>query len=139
MILYCILFSLGYAGIETVYRQINSGEVTTVGQTLITFIWTPVIIYHFSYFGTKGGIILFPINVWLCEIIFGNILYYLWDYRLWYYNDTFSYFNNTISILFFPYWLTLGICINITIYWFDYLLNYSLYFSIINKLQNSSK
>ena len=53
MIINCIIFSLGYSIIETIYRQIKYNKTTTVGQTIITFIWTPCIIYHFDYFNLK--------------------------------------------------------------------------------------
>ena len=114
MILYCILFSSCYGIIETIYRQIKKGtfKYTTMGQTCITFLWTPCIIYHFTYF-QNYGIILFPFNVWLCEIIFGNLFLFVFKKRLWYYKDNLSFINNTISIYFFSHWLILGILINL--------------------------
>jgi len=109
MILHAGIISFTYALIETSFRQIRNGTLkyTTPGQTLITFVWSPFILQHFSYFQTNA-VILFPFNIWTCEILFGNVLYYHGCQRLWYYNDTFSLCNHTITLKYYFHWLILG-------------------------------
>lgn len=113
MIFYCFIFSFSYATIETIYRLITSGNVTTVAQTAITFLWTPVILYHFEIIENNTiKILLFPINIWICELLFGNLLLYFFNYRAWYYNDELALINGTISLSFIHYWVSLGFLIN---------------------------
>ena len=114
MLLYCFIFTIGYGLIETLYRQVTTGDSTTLGQCIITFLWTPMIIYHYRNINNKiVRIILFPFNVWLCELLFGSILLYGFNIRLWLYDDVLSYFNGLITIAFFGYWVSLGIAIEI--------------------------
>ena len=117
---YSTLFSSGYAFIETIYRYYFYKKSTTLGQTIITFIWTPMILNHFYYFQyyefNNIAIILFPFNVWLCELSSGYICLYFFNKRFWYYNDSLTYFNHTISLYFAPYWLCLGFILNFLIY-----------------------
>ena len=110
---YSCLFSLVYAVVETIYRKIASNTVTTFGQTVITFIWAPVIVYHFNYFDYWSSIVLFPLNIWLCELMCGGFMLYFYNKRYWFYNDNLSFFNGLISIYFTIYWILLGYIINI--------------------------
>lgn len=109
MLFHCCFISFTYALIETLSRQIRDDSLkhTTPGQTLITFVWAPFMLQHFSYFQTNA-VILFPFNIWTCEILFGNILDYHGCQRLWYYNDTFSLCNHTITLKYYLNWLILG-------------------------------
>lgn len=123
MCFYMIVFTSAYAVIETGYRQLFYGRYTTLGQTLITFLWTPCILIHFKIFDDDFySVMLFPLNIWLCEILFG--LYFLksWGLRFWFYNDSFAFFNNMISLSFYGFWVLLGIVIH------DFLLMFPYYF-----------
>jgi hypothetical protein len=109
---YSTIFSSGYALMETIYRYYHYKKVTTLGQTIITFVWSPMILEHFYYFRyyeiDNIAIILFPFNIWLCEILSGYLSLYLLNKRFWYYDDSLTFFNNTISLYFAPHWLCLG-------------------------------
>jgi hypothetical protein len=113
MIFYCFIFSFSYAAIESIYRYYTNGNITTLAQTGITFLWTPIILYHFEFIENNTvKILLFPINIWTCEIIFGNLLLYFFNYRAWFYNDKLALLNGIISLSFTHYWIVLGILIN---------------------------
>ncbi len=120
MLLYYLYYSTilmsGYALIESTYRYYNQKKYTTLGQTIITFVWSPFIINHFYYFNNYDienyGILLFPFNIWLCEITSGYISLYFFNIRFWNYNDNLTFFNKMISLYFYPHWLSLGIIIN---------------------------
>lgn len=109
---YSTIFSSGYALIETIYRYYHYKKVTTLGQTIITFVWSPMIVNHFYYFRYYNydniAIVLFPFNIWLCEILSGYFFLYLLNKRFWYYNDSLTFFNHTISLYFASHWLCLG-------------------------------
>jgi hypothetical protein len=120
MLLYYLYYSTiltsGYAFIESSYRYYNKKKYTTLGQTIITFSWSPIIINHVYYFQNYNienyGILLFPFNIWLCEITCGYLFLYIFNKRFWNYNDNLTYFNKMISLYFYPHWLFLGIIIN---------------------------
>lgn len=121
MCFYMIFFTSAYALIETGYRQLLYGKYTTLGQTLITFLWTPCILLHFQIFNDEiYSVVLFPFNIWLCEVLFG--LYFLksWGLRFWFYNDSLSFFNHLISLSFYGYWFLLGMVIHDFLYLFPY-------------------
>ena len=112
-VLYSFLFTSMYAIIETVYRQINYGRYTTLGQTLITFLWSPCIILHFWIFNDDFfSVLLFPFNIWLCEYIFGYLFLYYGNMRFWKYNDDLTFCDGIISFYFGGYWFLLGIVLH---------------------------
>lgn len=112
MILDTLFFTLIYASIETGYRFLTNGSTTTIGQTIITFIWSPIIIKHFHIIPYPYNILIFPVNIWLCEIVSGYYVLLFYNTRLWYYSDNLSFCNHFISLYFSGYWIILGYCIN---------------------------
>ena len=119
MLNHCLIFTFSYAIIETVYRQSTSGKITTLGQTIMTFIWTPILVKHFQYIENQHiAIILFPINIWICELFLGYASLYLFNNRFWYYDDELALFNGLISLSFTHYWLGLGIAIKTFLEWY---------------------
>ena len=107
------LFTTMYAMIETAYRQIYYGKYTTFGQTLITFLWSPFIVLHFLLINDHFlSVVLFPFNIWLCEVIFGYLFLTYWNMRFWNYNDKLTFFNGIISLYFGGYWFILGIILH---------------------------
>ena len=112
-VFYAFLFTSMYAIIETVYRQINYGRYTTIGQTVITFIWSPCIILHYWIFDDDFlSVLLFPFNIWLCEYIFGYLFLYYANMRFWKYNDNLTFCDGVISFYFGGYWFLLGIVLH---------------------------
>ena len=97
---YSTLFGSGYAFIETMYRYYLYNRTTTLGQTIITFVWTPsskpFLLFRYYEFDNIA-IILFPFNVWLCEITSGYICIYflIKDFGI---IMIVTYFNNNISL-----------------------------------------
>ena len=121
MLKYCFIFMIGYASLENIYRQLTNGELTTLEQSIITFIWTPIIIKHFTIIKNKKyRILLFPFNIWLCEIIFGNLLLYYNNTRAWYYDDILALFNGLITLSFTLHWILLGLIIDTFLYFYPY-------------------
>ncbi len=112
MLLTCVVFSLSFATLETIYRLIKNNSTTTIGQTIITFVWSPIIITHYKLIPYPYSILLFPINVWSCEIVSGYFVLYLFNKRLWNYTGKYVYFNRMISLYWCWYWLFLGCVIN---------------------------
>ena len=109
MLGYCFIFTLSYGIIESVYRKLTSGEITTIGQSVITFLWTPVIVSYFDTIDNQYlSIGLFPLNIWSCELITGGLSLYIFNTRYWYYDDNLSCCKGLISFSFIPHWVLLG-------------------------------
>lgn len=113
-----LIYPIGYAFIETIYRTIKHklyGDSqfirTTKEQFIITLLWSPIIdICMFeSIYWTA---VVFPINIWLCELIFGYILLKYFKTRAWYYDDTFALFDGNISLAYCIHWIILGIVLH---------------------------
>lgn len=110
-----LVYAIGFGILETIVRQLDyyyfninpSYKYTTFTQFIITFCYSPFIIYHKKLIKSKFiQYLLFPLNIYLCEIIFGNLLLY-YDYRAWHYTDNLALFNNTITIYYYPVWILL--------------------------------
>ena len=108
-----LTYSISYGILETIYRLVMTGTYSTIEQLIITFLWSPIIDLHFTKIdSTPIKILTFPINIWLCELVFGNILLYF-NHRVWHYSDELSMFNGLITLSFTPYWILLGSCLYI--------------------------
>jgi len=53
-------------------------------------------------------LLLFPLNVWTAEIVWGYFFMLAWRRRAWHYRDRFSFFHGNITLFYLPYWLLLG-------------------------------
>lgn len=110
------IYSFGFAIIETIFRQIdikilknkNFHDYTTLHQFFLTFSWTPIIIMHKKINNIYLRCFLYPINIYICEIIGGNILLYIFKFRAWYYKDRYALYNGMITLSYFPLWIILG-------------------------------
>lgn len=112
---FSIIYAIAFAIYETLYRQITQAfeldnsdhKYTTVEQFIITFCWTPVILYHKKIESLSIRFLTFPLNIYLCELIFGSVLL-LYDIRAWHYTDDLSFFDGLISFKFYPVWVCIG-------------------------------
>jgi hypothetical protein len=110
-----IIYACGFAIIETSLRQYihyyfkkhSTHLYTTPHQFILTMIWTPMLLLHKNIKYPIIKCLLFPINIYLCEIIGGNIMFYFFNYRAWYYYDRYAFFNGTITLSFYPLWIIL--------------------------------
>ena len=95
---------------------------TSYSQYYANLYYTPVLFYANNIYNNQTiSIILFPFNVWICELIIGQYLLYVFNKRIWYYNDNYSYFNGFITLNYFIYWLYLGLLFNMFIYLFGFI------------------
>lgn len=110
------IYSVGFSIIETSFRQFdiivlkhkNLHKYTTLHQFFLTFSWTPIIIMHKKINNIYLRYLLYPINIYMCEIIGGNILLHIFNFRAWYYNDKYALCNGMITLSYFPLWIMLG-------------------------------
>jgi hypothetical protein len=112
-------YAVGFGAIETLMRQIDIRflskksinmhlhTMTTKHQFILTMIWTPMILLHKKINNKFMRCLLFPVNIYACEIIGGNILLHIFNYRAWYYKDKYSLFNGMITLSFYPIWICL--------------------------------
>jgi hypothetical protein len=115
IIFIAITYALGFAIIESIIRQIDIHILnlqpihpyTTFPQFLLTMLWTPFILKHKNIQNKIFRYFLFPLNIYTCEIIGGNILLYFFNYRAWYYIDNLALFNGMITLQYFPVWMLL--------------------------------
>lgn len=109
------VYAIGFGILETIMRQLNYYFIqhtvthiyTTPQQFLLTFCWTPFILFHKKINNTCIRIITYPINIYMCEIIGGYLMYYFFSYRIWHYTDNYALFDGMITLLFYPLWIFL--------------------------------
>lgn len=117
IIIDCLVVSFGFAIVESLYRLVTKGTLTTWEQFVMNLFYTPILIHQYkklikSYF---IRVLCFPFNVWIAEIIMGAYLFYGHNHRVWHYTDSMALFNGFISLSFVHYWLILGIIVFIII------------------------
>lgn len=112
----CMIYAIAFAFIETFFRQFinfifdyDHYPYTTIEQFALTFNWTPLLLLHkkINNYFIRG--ILFPFNIYLCELIGGAILLYMFNIRVWHYRDTMALFNGFITLSYYPLWLLIYI------------------------------
>eukprot|EP01089_Gocevia_fonbrunei_P007253 TRINITY_DN1833_c0_g1_i1.p1 TRINITY_DN1833_c0_g1~~TRINITY_DN1833_c0_g1_i1.p1 ORF type:complete len:237 (-),score=15.62 TRINITY_DN1833_c0_g1_i1:63-677(-) len=54
-------------------------------------------------------LILFPLNVWIAELVWGAVFAYCWIRRPWYYTSPYARFDGLIRIDYWWVWLLLGL------------------------------
>jgi hypothetical protein len=110
------IYSVFFGILETSLRQFdikilkkeNLHNYTTLHQFFLTFAWSPIFFYHKKIKNKYVKYLLYPVNIYLCEIIGGNILLYVFDFRAWHYKDKFTLFNGMITLSYYPLWMFLG-------------------------------
>ena len=53
--------------------------------------------------------ILFPFNIYLCEIIGGGVMYNIFGIRAWNYTYKYAMFNGMIALEYYPLWIIIYI------------------------------
>ena len=98
----------------TWYRYWTGSAFTTWQQLVMSILYCPIAVCMYRYYFTEPWIrvLLFPVNLWLCEVITGYWL--LWMYRghnpAWSYDDDpWSMFHGTMSLKCMPRWIVFGI------------------------------
>ncbi|KAG0275428.1 hypothetical protein BGZ95_008808 [Linnemannia exigua] len=84
---------------------------TTVHQYIMNVFYIPLLIhgYHALIGSTALRILLFPINIWLLEMIQGYTLIYLIGYNAaWTYRGYDAFFHGTIKLWYVHHWLMMG-------------------------------
>lgn len=107
--IYAIVFGL----IETITRQIDIYlfestliySYTTIQQFILTLLWTPILLQHKKIKKDWLRCLLFPINIYFCEICGGNIMYYIFNVRAWHYTCKYAMFNGMIALEYYPLWI----------------------------------
>ncbi len=110
-----IIYAIGFGIIETITRQIDIYlfditpiySYTTFPQFLLTLTWTPIVLEHKKIKNNILRCILYPINIYICEIIGGNIILYIFNYRAWHYIDNYALFDGMITLSYYPLWIAL--------------------------------
>jgi len=106
----CIIVSVGFATIESIFRWYHDNGFTTIEQFIMNFIYTPIMIHLYKKIIKNWyiRIICFPFNVWIAEILMGTYLLHVHEKRVWYYNDEYAYLDGMITLSFVHYWMILG-------------------------------
>ncbi|KAI9593976.1 hypothetical protein BDF19DRAFT_414972 [Syncephalis fuscata] len=84
---------------------------TTVHQFLCNIIYTPILLdFYYSVMPNwPARILLFPLNIWLLEVIQGYILIYLHGYNpAWTYYGKDAYCHGNIKLSYWAFWIALG-------------------------------
>lgn len=73
--------------------------------------YMPILLIVYKYFVPSKilQVILFPLNVWIAEIIIGTYLLKFWQRRAWFYKGEDAYFDGLIKLYYFPLWMILGV------------------------------
>jgi hypothetical protein len=143
-------FSIGFAVVEFFFTGLIKNNklclqefsltkcYTTLPQFYANLIYIPLLITINDYFDFPYYLLIFPFNVWLCEIIVGNYIYYTFNIRVWHYIDNKSYFNGFITLNYFWYWLFLGCLFNLVLFFVKimYLEDQELQLFLLNYDQN---
>lgn len=108
------LCALAYSFSESGFTLFERGrQYTSLGQFLGNLLYTPVLLDAYgSWFGSSplAYILLFPVNIWVLEVIVGYLIIFLWGYNVaWEYSDySDSYISGCIRIGHGVWWLGLG-------------------------------
>jgi hypothetical protein len=107
------LIASGFAIIEALFRWYKGNGTTTIEQFVMNIFYTPISIHGYRYVIKKPltRILLFPLNVWVAEILMGSYLLYIHDKRVWYYDDEYAYIDGFITFGFVHYWILLGMLV----------------------------
>ncbi|KAF9438910.1 hypothetical protein BGZ76_003270 [Entomortierella beljakovae] len=84
---------------------------TTVHQYIMNVFYIPILIqgFHALITPTWLRVLLFPINIWVLEIIQGYTLIYLIGYNAaWSYRGYDAFFHGNIKLAYVHYWLMMG-------------------------------
>jgi len=85
---------------------------TTFTQWAINILYLPFfwVVYQYLIPDWRLRILLFPFNIWLCEIIEGYILMFLFGYNpAWVYRGPLAFFHGNITLSYWIYWQMLGV------------------------------
>src|SRR5688572_22205183 len=98
----------------TPFSKTSRKGFTTFAMFFANVLYTPIMIdYYFSIVdGTIMRILLFPLTIWIGEIIMGYYLLYIYEKvkpRAWYYTGDDAYFENNIKIGHWKLWVILGV------------------------------
>ncbi|KAG0297358.1 hypothetical protein BGZ96_006737 [Linnemannia gamsii] len=91
---------------------------TTVHQYIMNVFYIPILIhgYHALIGSTALRILLFPINIWLLEVIQGYTLIYLIGYNAaWTYRGYDAFFHGTIKMSYVHHWLMMGAVLELVV------------------------
>jgi hypothetical protein len=110
-----IIYAIGFGIIETITRQFDIyvlnitplHSYTTFPQFLLTMAWTPFILEHKNIKNDILRCLLYPMNIYMCEIIGGNLILHGLKYRAWHYTDNYAMFNGMITLSYYPVWIGL--------------------------------
>lgn len=120
-LIYTVSFALFEECLRTIIRYIETNDKpycthTTITQMGITFLWSPMIILHKSIDNIILRCIFYPFNIYLCELIFGSILLYIYNKRIWKYDGKYAYFNGLISLQYYFVWIIVFV-LDELLYW----------------------
>ena len=103
--------SITFAIIESVWRFPE--DYTTPEQFFLNFVWSPVMIHGYEMLIKNRylKIILFPVNVWITEILMGVFMKEIIGYRIWEYTDAMALVDNHITLSYYFHWFAIGILV----------------------------
>jgi hypothetical protein len=83
---------------------------TTLEQFFTNVWWSPLgTDLYFAYVPWMWArVLLFPLNVWLFEFLWGYYLLGVWGKRAWHYKGDYAYFHGNIALGYLPLWWFLG-------------------------------
>ena len=77
--------------------------------------WTPFMIDGFlgvtQSLPLLARLLLFPLSIWLGEVVMGFAIAYVWRTRAWYYRGSDTFFDGNIKLAHGKLWILLGIVV----------------------------
>ena len=127
----CVMSGAGFMLIEFFFRGVNTtlessppqrspaawiqsvlvNGWTTWAMFFVIAGWAPLAteIYFEVFPNPWVRVALYPLNAWLCELVTGAYMYYVWGgLRPWIYEDSWACVNGFITFSFVHYWAILG-------------------------------
>lgn len=122
----CFALASFFSFVEFIWRGFHEDPVTQIKyfamfdikrcntskeQFLLNLFFSPITLHLYKYLINNIYLqfILFPLNVWITELVQGSYLLKIHEKRVWEYKDQYALCNNLISISYIFYWYLLAI------------------------------
>jgi hypothetical protein len=116
-----VIGGLGFMVVETCWTALESGSLSGGSTTWVQFwanvVYTPIllVVYRDLIPSMSLRILLFPLNVWLLEIIVGYALIGMFGRNTaWFYHTSDARCHGNIRLYYLPVWMLFGCLIEAT-------------------------
>ena len=114
-----------YSILELIWTWIIDGVAfTSIQQFTMNLLTIPLftVMYRLCIPKKYLRIGLYPLNIWILEILQGYSLMHFYDGRnpAWNYTTSDAFFDGNIRLFYFPVWLFLGVVVDSILDWIPY-------------------